>query len=670
MKRDEIYSQKRSPQQIPRKAQQRLEEAWLLLDEGEYEEGSHLLFELANRFPASVEVLESLVELAIESDDWSLIARYSRQLLPYLRGEERAVALNNLLVAYARMDYVGLTYEAGRVLLEQHPEYRDIENIRALVGATEQFLKEQAPNILGGLELPEGERLEALVSHDRVRFYLESGQIKEAIRAGEQLMKQMPQLLAVRNNVSMAYFSSGNLERAVEVAEGVLELAPDNFNALANLVRYKFLTGRFDEAEAYAERLRQVRSDSPDLEAKQAEALAYLGDDEGVRSAYRRAKRRGATISPLFLHLAAVAHYRLGKEKMAWKLWQEAVEKQPLMGLARQSLDDRYAAAEEREVPWYWPIPYWMPAVVRNELEPLLGPDAKKVSDSRFRKKLRQMRTKYPYLEKLMPHILERGDGGARQLMFFLAQAWESPEVAEVLLEFAQGRYGSDIFRLEVIHYLSESYPQLMPPDRKVKMWAVGEQREVGLLNYEIYSEPVVPEDRPEALIEKDIRVVELLMERRAEEAEALLKEMIEAAPDFPGPYNQLAVAYEMQGRHEEVMRLGREILQRFPDYFFGRANMARLLAVEGDIDEATALIEPLLERQRMHIAEFQALAQAQMEILLAENNTAAARSWLHMWMEIVGDEEPNAGYWRRRIDGVDPDEIDGVLRSLLKGLE
>lgn len=667
MEFEKIYREKRSPKQLPRKAWKRLEEAWYLLDEGEYEEGYGLLLELADRFPANVEVLGTLVELAVEAQEWVLIARNCRELLPYLRGNERAVVLHNLLVAYARMNYAGLAYEAGKALVEQHPEYEDIEEIRALLSATRQFLGEQVPEILVDPEGTAEERAEVFVRHDRVRFYLESGQLEEAIRVGEQLMKQAPQLLAVHNNVSMAHFNRGNTERAVEVAEGVLEAAPDNFNALANLVRYKFLTGMFEEAEAYAERLMQVEDDNPDLEAKRAEALAYLGDDEGVRNAYRRAKRRGGTISALFLHLAAAAHYRLGNEKKAWKLWEEAVEKYPSMEMAQNALADRYGVVEEREVPWYWPIPYWIPAILNNELEPLLGPRAKRINDRRFQQKLKQIRDKYPYLVKLMPHILERGDQGAREVMFLLAQTWESPDVAEVLFEFARGRYGSDLFRLEIMTYLSKHYPELMPPDGMVKIWTRGEQHEVRLMNYEIYSEPEVPEDRSQDLIEKDVKAMDFLMEGRAEEAEALLKEMIEADPDFPSAYNQLVVAYDMQGRREDVRRLGKEILQRFPDYFFGRANMARLLASEGDIDEAKALLDPLVDRKRLHVTEFQALAQANMELLLAEKNIAAARSWLYMWMEVVGEEDPNVTYWRRRIDGPSKDEVDYLLRRFLE---
>ena len=73
-------------------------------------------------------------------------------------------------------------------------------------------------------------------------------------------------------------------------------------------------------------------------------------------------------------------------------------------------------------------------------------------------------------------------------------------------------------------------------------------------------------------------------------------------------------------------------------------------------------MVEPLLRLAQLHISEFQALADVQMEIALAENEKDAARSWLDMWRQIEPDNQQLLA-WQVRIDG--PRLIKG-LQNLL----
>lgn len=154
------------------------------------------------------------------------------------------------------------------------------------------------------------------------------------------------------------------------------------------------------------------------------------------------------------------------------------------------------------------------------------------------------------------------------------------------------------------------------------------------------YTESGYPEDA--------IRVAELLL--------------IAEAPDFRSAYNQLAVAYEMQEQEEKVRELVEETHALFPDYFFARVALARMMGAEKRIVEAKELVEPLLRLPKLHISEFRALAQVQMEIALADNQIDAARIWLEMWQQIEEDN-PDLLEWKLRIDG--PDFLKG-LQSLL----
>ena len=51
--------------------------------------------------------------------------------------------------------------------------------------------------------------------------------------------------------------------------------------------------------------------------------------------------RTSSLTKPLLLHLAAVAFYRTGDEKIAWKLWREILQQAPGFDLARESLPDK-----------------------------------------------------------------------------------------------------------------------------------------------------------------------------------------------------------------------------------------------------------------------------------------------------------------------------------------
>ena len=73
-----------------------------------------------------------------------------------------------------------------------------------------------------------------------------------------------------------------------------------------------------------------------------------------------------------------------------------------------------------------------------------------------------------------------------------------------------------------------------------------------------------------------------------------------------------------------------------------------------GKLEQAEALLRPLLTRKRFNIQEFGFFCQAQMELLLAKQQPEGAQSWLGMWSGIDPDN-PLIGEWRRRLSGRNP---------------
>src|SRR5262249_57892058 len=110
--------------------------------------------------------------------------------------------------------------------------------------------------------------------------------------------------------------------------------------------------GGTGEARAQAERVKALPADRRDAGTKKAEALSYLGDDEGVLAAFRAAERArsGTWIAEdgLLIHLAAVAAQRLGRADEARRLWNEALKAAPGLALPRANLDDLRRPVGER----------------------------------------------------------------------------------------------------------------------------------------------------------------------------------------------------------------------------------------------------------------------------------------------------------------------------------
>ncbi|MCI0395437.1 MAG: tetratricopeptide repeat protein [Chloroflexi bacterium] len=646
-------AKKYSPALPSRKLERAVDEATELFEEGDYDEAEARLVKLAERYPGSKLVLTALTEVYLELEDWSPFARYSEQLLPLERGPDQAATLNNIIVAYTQLMYPALAWQAAKKIISQHPDFPDIDKARALAQKLEEFLREQAAELPGTADLAPDEQMEMMVQHDRIRFYTESGQPKLAIAAAEALLEKVPTFIPILNNLSLSHFVTGDVERAIAVAQQVLAQAPDNFHALANLTRYTFLTGQFEAARQHAARLKQLAGSSADLVTKQAEALSFLGDDEGIRQVYQRAKKGREQLSPLLLHLAATAHYRLGDEKKAWRLWREAIKQQPSFSLARACLDDEDLPVGERDIPWYWPLPYWLPASLREELKQFAASPGRTKDNKAAEKAARALLDKYPSIAQLAEHMLERGDHSARGFVINFARLAETPELANPLYHFALGRYGSDDLRMQALQFVSDHRPELLPEDKKVPFWTHGQQTEIFFMGFEIYYEPETPEELADDFIDKYSEAYDLLLDGRLEEAEQLFKEVMATAPDFPSAYNQLAVVYERQGRREEARALVEETHARFPDYPFARIALARLYALEKRTEEAKELVGPILGYERLHISEFRALAQAHMEIALAEGNKEGARSWLNMWAD-VEDDHPDLLQWRVRVEGAD----------------
>jgi tetratricopeptide (TPR) repeat protein len=181
-----------------------------------------------------------------------------------------------------------------------------------------------------------------------------------------------------------------------------------------------------------------------------------------------------------------------------------------------------------------------------------------------------------------------------------------------------------------------------------ITMWLKGEQREVMIMGFEVTGEPQNQHGPKTAQLAADATLA--LHEKRPDEAEALLLQALELEPDAPGLKNNLALAYGLQGDKEKAEAMVRDVHREHPDYLFATLGVVRMHIRDGELDEAKALLDPLLQRKKFHTSEFSNLCQAQIEYWTKKGEQESARAWLDLW-EQIDPEDPQLLQWQTRLN-------------------
>jgi tetratricopeptide (TPR) repeat protein len=619
-----------------------LSEADSLMRRRRWDQARKILESLDQRYPNQVEVLSALIDVYYELRDIKRYQDVCERLLK-LTPDDPDITLM-LGGSYLTNLRPMLALRTFRRFLDRWPDHERAAEVRNTVAD----LEAKVGDFLAELGLPGEDGLELAALHEEVQSLLDKGKYPQARQVAEQLLRRHPNFAPALNNISQSYFVEGQLDQAIATAQRVLAFDPDNFHALSNLTRYLCLSGRIDEAKRLAERLKAIESEAVDVWIKKAEALSYLGDDQGVLDAFSGAERvdylKPPLGDPILYHLAAVAALRLGREDQARRHWQQALKLAPGLDLAQANLADLRQPVGKRHAPWAFGFANWvLPPAVR-ELVTLVEPASRRGTERAVTQAVRRYLHQHPEIVDLVPLLFDRGDPQARDFALRIALIAETPEMLAALRDFALSQRGPDEMRHQAARAASEAG---LLPSGPVRLWLKGEWRELLLMGFELHSDSIW-QHQPQ--VEKWLAKATLALKREdPDQAERLLKQALELEPDAPDVLNNLAAAYEQQGRSQEGENLVRQIHQRHPDYVFARTSLAQLCVSRGELDEAKALLDPLFSRRRFHISEFAAFCTAQIELLLAQDNLDAARSWLDMWATADPDN-PALDQWRRRL--------------------
>jgi tetratricopeptide (TPR) repeat protein len=129
--------------------------------------------------------------------------------------------------------------------------------------------------------------------------------------------------------------------------------------------------------------------------------------------------------------------------------------------------------------------------------------------------------------------------------------------------------------------------------------------------------------------------------------AEKLYRQALELEPHKPDLLNNLAMSLSLQGRREEAILLLEVLHYQHPDYLFARTGLAKATMQNNDLERAQALLEPLYERRKFHVSEFDALCATQIDLLLLQNDRLSAKNWFEMW-ENFNPKNPKLDFYRQ----------------------
>jgi|GEM_PF-2251598 len=636
-KRHREQKGKRGAQSFQSGVTQELNQIDSLIENGELTLALEKLRELAQRARYRVDVFESLFLVALKLND-------SRELLiaaVRLSELEPSIPAHvfNLVGAYKQAVFPALAVETVRILLNRWPDLDLKGEFRQQADQLQSYLEVSARR----WRLPEGSWLEILLLHERVQVAQLLNRHEESCRLATQLISLAPNFTPAYNNRSLSYYSIGRFDEAIADEGRALEIDPTNAHALSNLTRFLRLTNRLAEAREFADRLKAIDSTAPDVWAKKVEAFAFLADDTSLLQIADQAEKAGAMsdphADPLLFDLTAVAAARMGDERKAQRLWQEAIKRFPYFSHIREHFHNLDKAEGERDGAWPFELAEWISPHLVETFKKMVG-DVKVIdkTDSirHFQAAADRFVRNYPFVTALIPVLLERGDPFGRQFARWLAQLVNKPETLAYLKEFVQSPNGPDKSRFECIQVLEEA--GIIQRGQRIQFWDRGKQIEMEIMNFNVDDIPY--EGLPPKARDHYTRGTEALKQGNLDLADQFLLQGLREAPNSAAIKYNLAILEIQRGNTTNARSMLQAITQEHPKYPFALTQLAMIETANNRVDEAKNLLKSAGSLEHYHYDEFVAYCKAQICFSLVHHGgREAAQEWLEMWEKMLPDD-------------------------------
>ena len=623
---------KRPAEAVRRPPPRELDQVRELLEQQDYARAREQLLELADRPNPHPMVLQALASVAQALEDWR---SYLLALESWHRQQPNdadvTLALGDAYMRNLRPVLALRTFESFQQRWPDHPQVPEVEQVlMQLRPSVDEMLAE------AGLSGEEGLQLAAL--HEEIQSLMDQGRTSEARATAQKFLKRWPDFVPVLNNLTLVLTVEGAYDQAIATARRALEIDPENVHARGNLIRVLMMTGQVEEARTEADRLALVEDVREDQWLKLAEAFSFVGYDERVLDVHERAEAARALAMPggaYICHLAAVAAMNRGDEQRARQLWERALKLDPGMHSARENLADLSRPVGQRHAPWPFELRNWVSERVMENL--LSGFTAAVIAgdEDRLARAVRRMLRQSPELKAVVPILLERGDSAGRTLAVQIAAYSEDPTLLEALHQFALSQRGTDTLRQQAITAVQDA--GLLKPGQTFDMWIDGEWTTVQAQGFELHEEPLEVAHAPE--VEAWLAEARAALQaRQPERAETLFKQALEVEPGSPGIRTYLAQALTLQRRFDEAEALLEAVMADSPDYMFATLGLAQVRIEQGRYSDARAMLLPLLSRTRYHVDEYVALGSLMIHLSLVERKKEDARRWAATLERVMPD--------------------------------
>lgn len=170
------------------------------------------------------------------------------------------------------------------------------------------------------------EEQQLFLRHQEARELLENGEIEEAAKKLEEIVKDHPDFSAAQNNLALAYFYLERLDEALFTTTLLLERDPGNLHALANLAVIYTHKQELEKAVQVLKLLRNIWPIQEEQMFKLAATFGMLGDHE---EAYRRFQvliNHQVSGDIIAQHFLAISAFNTGRYKQARKYWKQLVQ--------------------------------------------------------------------------------------------------------------------------------------------------------------------------------------------------------------------------------------------------------------------------------------------------------------------------------------------------------
>ena len=444
--------------------------------------------------------------------------------------------------------------------------------------------------------------------------------------------QRFPDYQPALNLLATGYFTDADLGKYREAATQALERAPENPHALLNYARLKLLEEGREAVEALKPRIvnapvgREARV--VDGELAQAQALAFMGDDKGVKKALA-----------------------------AWHKTNRHPEFHPLAAWLEERLEAREA---DKNVPFYR-----LRELIPGQLKRWQALPSKRLTEA-----VAQDLRAVPGFLSLIPGHLGFEDEATAKLLAALLLELKLPEPAgpwpEVVREVALNGPGERGTRLGLLLLLK----QLGFVSEGEPIAFAGMPEGVNVLELELSFEPE-PSVLTDAELEQMGGYLEGMRAGRFAEVRPLIEKLVERYPDDTSLLYNLALCelYDSSlpdGKARGHARL-EKLVEEHPNYLFARAHLGAEAVITGDLARAHALLRFPEGLKRLHVEEYATFLSAQGRLALAEGEVESAEKMLDTLEELVGEDSSAFVGLERALEADGQRGLLGAFGALLK---